>query len=306
MPDELTPRERPAPPAPIKALDRTAVERVLARAAELQAGQLDTGETQLTESQLLEIGREVGLSPQHLRQAMAEERGRIVLQPDEGWAGRLAGPAQAAAARTVAGSPERVMRLLLDWMQLEECLQVKRRFPDRTTWEPRRDFLGSVKRSFNIGGRGYMLARAEEVGATVLAVDDDRTLVQLNADFSPSRRARVAGAGATAAGGVIAGSAPLVLGAALIPDPTFIFYGVATLVAAIGAGGGVLGGLGVARTHRQVIMRAQLALEQILDRLEQSDDRDRPRTRVFDAAERLLRDTVGEISTRGPWPRSGK
>jgi len=66
MPDNL-----PVPSA--RPLDRAALERVLGRAAELQAGGADAPET-LTEAQLLEIGREVGLSPEHLRQALAEER----------------------------------------------------------------------------------------------------------------------------------------------------------------------------------------------------------------------------------------
>jgi hypothetical protein len=66
---------RPKPP--VRPLDRSSLERVLARAAELQSGPSDTGE-EFTEEQLLELGKEVGLSPQHLRQALAEERTRSI------------------------------------------------------------------------------------------------------------------------------------------------------------------------------------------------------------------------------------
>jgi len=60
---------------PSARLDRSSLERVLARAAELQSTSGDTVE-EFTEEQLLELGREVGLSPQNLRQALAEERTR--------------------------------------------------------------------------------------------------------------------------------------------------------------------------------------------------------------------------------------
>ena len=286
-------------------LDRVALERVLARAAELQAHQADVGD-HLTESQLIEIGRDVGISTPHLRQALAEERGRLTIPREEGFEGRVAGPAVAIASRTVKGTPDRVMAALLQWMEREECLQVKRRFSDRSTWEAKKDFVSSVRRGFNLGGRGYALAKATEVGATVVPVDEGRVLVRLDADFRPARRARVIGGGAAAVGGTLAGAAPLMIGAAVIPDPTMLFFMVSGAIAAAGTLGGVFGGLGIARTHRSVIERAQLALEQILDGLEREEDA-AARLRlpgVLDAAERLLRDKVTEIQTRSTWPRS--
>jgi len=66
------------PPAPADSpggslipLDRAALERVFARAAELQAHLPDAPE-QLTEKQLLDLGNEVGIPAEHLRQALAE------------------------------------------------------------------------------------------------------------------------------------------------------------------------------------------------------------------------------------------
>ena len=84
-------------------LDRTAVERVLARAAQLQSS--DTGEMpaeRMTEAQLVELGREVGLSPEHLRQAIAEERTRVpVAESRDGAMETLVGPALVSASRSV-------------------------------------------------------------------------------------------------------------------------------------------------------------------------------------------------------------
>ncbi|HEX4681166.1 MAG TPA: hypothetical protein VH277_00585, partial [Gemmatimonadaceae bacterium] len=69
---------------PAGRLDRASLERVLARAAELQGASGDASEAeQFTEEQLIELGKEVGLSPQHLRQAMAEERTGSIARVEE-------------------------------------------------------------------------------------------------------------------------------------------------------------------------------------------------------------------------------
>src|SRR5215212_3954892 len=101
-------------------LDRTALERVLARAAELQAREGDASEGAFSEEQILDLGKEVGLSSQHLRQALAEERTRVEL-PDSGGAldGAIGG-ARVAARRLVPGTPALVLDALHDWMTREE------------------------------------------------------------------------------------------------------------------------------------------------------------------------------------------
>ena len=61
-------------PAKTPPLDRAAIERVLARASELQATSANTDQSGLlTEAELLEIGKEAGISPNTLTQALAEE-----------------------------------------------------------------------------------------------------------------------------------------------------------------------------------------------------------------------------------------
>ncbi len=84
-------------------LDRSALERVLGRAAELQAQESGTGDGALSEQQLLEIGKEVGLSSQHVRQALAEERTRLAVPEESSFVGGIAGAAVATANRTVHG-----------------------------------------------------------------------------------------------------------------------------------------------------------------------------------------------------------
>jgi hypothetical protein len=252
----------PTPPVPASRIDRAALERVLARAAELQAKSGDGGETfdEFTEEQLLELGREVGLSPQHLRQAMAEERTRSALPTDErGLAVTLFGPGHARATRTVNGTQRETLAIIDSWMQRQELLQVKRHFADRIVWEPRGDLFGNLKRVLNVGGRGYPLTRAREVAATVIPVDEKRVLVSLDADLS-ARRGRLAGelAGATVVGAgatgvlVIMGIAGAVAAAPAVIAPAAAYYGFRGM-------------------QMRLLNRAQLSLEQLLDRLERGE-----------------------------------
>jgi hypothetical protein len=252
--------DRPLPALPGRpSLDRAALERVLLRAAELQANAPDPAE-EMTEEQLLELGNEVGLTPEHLRQALIEERTRVALPVEHGVAARLVGPATAMASRTVRGRPEEVLAALDGWMQREECLQVKRRFADRMTWEARRDLIGNIRRGFNIGGRGYHLTRAHEVGGMVIPVDAEHVLVRLDANLTNLRSARVTSGGLAVAGGAVTSGVLAVLG---------FFVPIAAVPTLIGAAAGYF----LLRGQPQAVGRAQLALEQVLDRVEHGESR---------------------------------
>lgn len=252
------PADPPALPTP--PLDRAALERVLARAAELQGTGAEPSE-QLTEQQIVELGAEVGLSARHLRQAMAEERTRVAVPEEHGIAARLMGPAHAAASRTVAGQPAGVLSAVDGWMQREECLRVKRRFPDRIVWETGSGVMTNISRWLNLGGRGYHLRRAHEVAATAVAIGDDRVFVQLDADLSNIRANQIqAGTTTALAGGFVSGTLA-VLGV-MIP--------VAVVPVVVIGGAAAYFSRG---THRRMVSSAQLALEQMLDRLEQGEHR---------------------------------
>lgn len=238
-------------------LDRPALERVLTRAAELQASTTDSTEL-LTEAQLLEIGREVGLSPTNLRQALAEERARLADQEAGDALSRMFGPAQVSARRTLHGDQTHLLESLDEWMQREESLQVKRRFRDRILWEPRKGFMSEMTRSFDFRGRGYHLCKAEEIGATIVPLDEGRVLVHLTADVRPARSNRLFAGGAIGTSGATVTGILLILG---------VFPPVAVAAALAGAGAGYA----VARTHQPMVGRVQLALEQVLDRLERGE-----------------------------------
>ena len=112
---------------PQHGLDRRAVERVLARAAELQGiGGGEQDEDAITEERLLDIAKEAGLTITSVRQALAEERTHIDTDADEDrrWLVRVAGPTTVTASRTIPGEPEAIIAYLDAYMQRDECMQV--------------------------------------------------------------------------------------------------------------------------------------------------------------------------------------
>jgi hypothetical protein len=86
-------------------IDRAAVDRVLARAVQLQSESSNEPQGQLSESQLLDLAKEVGLDPVNLRQALAEERTRVALPEEHGMLASLYGGSLASAQRVVRGTP---------------------------------------------------------------------------------------------------------------------------------------------------------------------------------------------------------
>ena len=273
MADEKSPLPAAPAPAPPRQslLDRQALERVLARAAELQgAGAIAESSDLISESQLLDIGNEVGLSAATINQALAEERTRVNVPEERGLIAQVAGAGYATATRTVPGTQRDVLAAIDAWMQREECLQVQRRFADRITWEPQRGLFGKIRRTVNVGGRGYYLMDAGQVSATVLPVAGSRVVVRLDADIHASRSKRVGVGGVLATLGAAAGGI-LGLGLVVAHLPIIIAGGAALLPFA----GGTVAAYKVARSHRAVLSSAQLGLEQVLDRLEHGEF-DRP------------------------------
>jgi hypothetical protein len=107
---------------------------------------------------------------------------------------------------------------------------------------------------------------AGQVSATVMPVDSSRVVVRLDADIHTSRARRVGIGGLLAAMGAAAGGI-VGLGLIVAHIPLFIAAGSAVLPFA----GGTFAAYRVARTHRGVLSSVQLALEQILDRLEHGE-----------------------------------
>lgn len=248
--------DRPNPPG--TALTRAALERVLARAAQLQGS---TGESDdagaMTEAQIVDLGKEVGLSTEAVRQALAEERSRTIVPEESGLLASLAGPSAITAARTVPGSAPAVLAALDAWMQRNEGLEVKRRFADQLVWEARRDFFSTFRRALTVSGSGLELAAADNVSAIVADVAPGQSHARIVADFRSTRRERT-----------MTGVALTLLFAILITGP-LLAIGIPVLLAALlGTAVPAIGLLVTRSRYAHVVARAQIAMEQALDRLE--------------------------------------
>ncbi|WP_310568792.1 hypothetical protein [Gemmatimonas sp.] len=268
-------------------IPRTALERVLARASELQTTTSE-GVESVSEERLLDIAKEVGLDLAHVRQAIAEERARLPMSETE--SGPLLdslGPASLGAQRTVPGTPDDILRRLDSWMPRMESLSTRRRIGDRQSWEPRRDPFGNFLRSFGVGGRRFDLVRVDQVTASVTAIDGVRSVVRLDADIAGMRRMQrnQAVALVIALGMLYAIIAVPVLFLVSTGAGTGILAGLTAFV----GGGGFLGWRALRRAYRNAVDRMHLRIEQLLDELEQDRMKEPPN---------LLQKVVTQITAR--------
>lgn len=240
-------------------IDRAALERIIRRAAELQAAERDLGEG-LTPDDVLRLGEEVGISGTYLRQALLEEQGGTLQGRERGLLVRLVGPRYVAAHRVIPESAASVAVALQHWMTENELLVVKRRLQNQMSWEARRDVFSTVKRELQIGGRSYALAKAHEVAAQVVPLDADRCHVRLVADLDNTRKAHVRSGIGLALAGAATSAVGITLGV-LVP----------VALAPLVLGGAA--GWAAAASRRSRLERVQVALEQVLDRLEHREIR---------------------------------
>lgn len=254
------------PDASDPSIPRDALERVLARASQLQADRSDAPDV-VSESRLIEIAKEVGIDTTHLRQALAEERARSPLAPDEhGMVLDSLGPATMSAQRVVPGTPAEIMGKLDSWMPRMEAVLLLRRTSERVSWEPRRDAIGNFLRSLGMGGRRFDLIRLDQVVATVTAVDATRSVVRFDIEARRVRRTQRNGVVAAIAGlALIALGVSIVASVAATASASGLVMGV---MAAFGAGGAYAVWRGIRYGYREMLNRAHLRVEQLLDELE--------------------------------------
>jgi hypothetical protein len=247
-------------------LPRTALERVLARAAELQNAGSGEPTDAISEARLVEIAKEVGLDVPHVRQAIAEERAQLTLPPHErgGWLSAV-GPAVVSAQRTLPGTPEQLLRTLEQFLPRHEHLVAVRRTTDRVVWEPRPDLLGNVFRALGSGGRRFDLVQLDQLVVTATRVDDARAVLRFDAVVDGARRSvrtGTIGAAATGLFVVLMASVPLIFFALAIPQIAAVLLAVLGVIA---AGVTWLTWRTMVRTFRTMVARVQQRVEFLLD-----------------------------------------
>ncbi len=254
------------------AIPRDALERVLARATELQSTTGEPSEA-ISQSRLLEVAREVGIDAQHLKQALAEERARVAFDsPDGGPVLNALGTAAVDGQRVVPGSAAEVQSRLEAWLPRMEGLGVRRKTSASTSWEPRRDPLGNALRALGAGGRRFDLVRADQVIAAVTPIDDTRSVVRFDVELSGMRRTQrnlMLGVGVLLNGLVFATvSVPVLFLASGNPNASGLQVGLVAL-GAVQTGVGYAIWRALRNGYRRAVSRVQLRVEQLLDDLEQ-------------------------------------
>lgn len=270
-------------------ISREALERIIQRAAELQASERDIGDG-LTKDEVLALGKDVGIPNRYLQQALLEEQTRTLVETGTGFWAWLTGPRSLAAQRVVPGDRATVERALARWMEDEESLQVKRRYPDHMTWEPKAGAVASIQRALGSRGRRYALASAAEITGQVTQLEPGFCHVGLSADVRPRRDKRLLG------GGVVFAMGSLAIAA------TAVLFGPIGLLPAVGLVP-LVGG--IARHHRADNERIHISLEQVLDRLERAEIRDTPSLPGVHPLVRIAEEVRKALENPRPRPRGG-
>jgi len=249
------------------AITQEQLERVIRRASDLQFRSSTSVGQALQPQDVVEIGAEVGLDERHVRQALAEvEAASLLPSPpdDDGFARKLIGSAIVRASRVVPGDQTYVEQNLGGYLKERELLKQVRSRPGRSLWEPAAGLVSSMRRAMDVGGHGYMLAKARSFQVSIQPLESGWSLVTLTADIANMRREHAGGwYGGLGMGGVAGGvGLAVATGGGILPI--------------LGAIAIVSGALGVATVASRASMkkqseRVELALQGLLDRLERGE-----------------------------------
>ena len=232
-------------------------ELVIRRAAELQARDAEGADADgIAEGEVLRIGRELGLSTQHLHRALAEVKG--VGETESGVMTRLFGPAEIRVGRTVPGDAAGIAQVLEQYLVNREYLSVLRRFPDRVVLTRAGGATAAVGRAMSRAFNRTPPLSISTLETTVRPLEEGYAFVSLGTSLSGKRSATAAAS--ILGGGSGAALAAAVLGIAIAPP--------AALLALPILGVSMYGGHAY---YENAVERVQVQLESLLDRLEHGE-----------------------------------
>lgn len=238
-------------------LSNRAFELVIRRAAELQARDAERwGGEGISEAEVMRIGRELGLSPEHLHQALAETSG--ALDEEHGFLARLFGPRTVHVGRVMQGKPEEISHRLERYLLEREYLAVLRRFPDRVIFTRAVGVVAAMGRATSQVFSRSPLLKVTNLEMVVNAVDEEFTHITLGTSLANQRTA--AAAGSILGGGTGTAVTGAVLGIAIAPP--------AALIALPILGLSVYGGHAM---YESVMRKTRVQLESLLDRLQHGE-----------------------------------
>ena len=248
-----------------RALTRRDFDEVMRRAAELAADEPESVGRGFSDGEVLRIGKEVGLSEHHVRQALTEVKAGTVAMRPRGWRGvrKLFGPGTVWAARIIERPRSLVWEELDNFMVSGQLLQAVRRRDDFLQYRPSVDWASRVARAASSQSRQHYVAAARMVEVRLEEMDDASTMVEIHVDPGIIAEFR---AGTVATTGIVGVGAGLGLGIALSSMWPIV------LAVAAGAAVGLLGSAIVGTLMGSALSRrlgeVQSEVEGILDALE--------------------------------------
>jgi len=166
------------------------LDLIVRRAAEIQNKRGNAASQLLTEEEVVEIGRQVGLEPGHVRRAMAEVHAES-LAPERPPGNRIldliAGDSRVEVRRVVAGEPTLIQQQVEMLLREREKLSALRRRPTRSVWEASAGIMDRLDRFMNFSGKEYALAETRQVELAVAETEPGWSLVTLAADLANKR-----------------------------------------------------------------------------------------------------------------------
>ena len=162
-----------------RGLTRREFDAVIRRATELASSDSDGGEGALTEAELYRIASEVGLTQQHVRQALAEVRS---WSDQKYFLDRIFGPPSIQASCIVPGTPGELAVSIDDFLVASQLLQPVQRSTTILHYRPAVDWASKLARAASFSFRKYYIASARSIEVYLEPVESERTLVKLVID----------------------------------------------------------------------------------------------------------------------------
>lgn len=254
---ELPDRLGDKPPTIERRLSNRDFELVIRRAAELQAKESEGPDADgIEEGEVLRIGRELGLSTQHLHRALVEVSGDRTTE--SGFFTRLYGPANVRAGRTIRGSSSELAQLLERHLVDREYLVVLRRLPERILYTRAQGMAAALGRATSQMVNRSPLLAVSNLEVAVHGLEEGFSYVNLATSLAKDRNTTAAGS--LVGGGTGTAFAAATLGIAIAPP--------AALLALPILGGSMYGGKVY---YRNLITKVQVQLESLLDRIEHGE-----------------------------------
>lgn len=251
--------EKPVPSSdlPEKRISNRDFEMVIRRAAELQARESEGPDSDgIEEAEVLRIGRELGLSTQHLHRALVEIKGSD--EAESRLFARLFGPAHVRVGRTIQGDAREIAAILESYLVAREYMAVLRRLPDRVLFTRATGASAAVGRAMSKAFNRTPLLPVVNLEISIQRLEEGFSYVSVATSLKGQRTA-------TAATSIVGGGSGTAIGAATLGiaiAPPAALLALPFLVASVFGGHTYYAG---------AVRRVQVQLESMLDRLEHGE-----------------------------------